>query len=168
MGVTVDRKRGDNLHNFPIERARLQPVFFAQALQVAALLPYGWSLDRHASLAVPLVLQGILGFTLVVASNSISTLLTDIFPGQVSTASAASNLVRCGLGAVGAAVIDNILKSMGLGWSFIFVGLLMASTTGFLIVELTWGMGWRQKRWKKEEEEKERLAQRETAKDSEA
>ena len=70
LGVTVDRKRGDDLRNFPIERTRLQPVFFAQALQVAVLLPYGWALDKHASLAVPLVLQFIMGFCLVVASKT--------------------------------------------------------------------------------------------------
>lgn len=172
LGMTVDRKRGDDLRNFPIERARLQAVFFAQALQVAALLPYGWALDKHASLAVPLVLQGILGFCLVVASNSISTLMSDIFPGQVSTAAAAQNLIRCSLGAVGAAVISDMLNSLGLGWSFVFIGLLMAASTLFLFAELRWGMGWRQKRWeaqaRKKEEEKQKELQREAMKDAEA
>ena len=169
MGLTVDKKRGDDLQNFPIERARLQAVFPFQVLQVAVLLPYGWALEKHASLAAPLVLQFILGFCLVVASNSISTLLSDIYPGQVSTASAASNLVRCLLGAVGAAVVDSMLTTMGLGWSFIFVGMLMAGGTGFLCAEMIWGMGWRQKRWqkieKKQQAEKEKKALEETIKD---
>lgn len=172
MGVTIDRKRGDDLRNFPIERARMQPVFFSQALQVAALLPYGWTLEKHASLAAPLVLQFILGFCLIVASNSVSTLLSDIYPGSVSTASAASNLVRCLLGAIGAATVNDVLKAMGLGWSFIFTGLLMAVATGFLCAEMAWGMGWRQKRWQKVEQEqqakKERKAQEGSSQNPEA
>ncbi|OAP62311.1 hypothetical protein AYL99_04514 [Fonsecaea erecta] len=154
LGVMVDRKRGDDLRAFPIERARLQAVFFFQAVQVAALAPYGWALQRHAALAVPLVLQFVLGFSLVVASNSISTLLSDIYPGSVSTASAASNLVRCLLGAVGAAVVDDMLTGLGLGWCFFLVAMLMAAATTLLWVEVRWGMGWRQKRWRKLEEKK--------------
>lgn len=102
----------------------------------------------------------------MIASNSISTLLSDIYPNNVSTASAASNLVRCGLGAVGAAVVNDMLTSMGPGWCFIFVGLLMLAATGFLYAEFVWGMGWRQKRWQKAEErqqaEKERKAHEDT------
>jgi MFS family permease len=143
-------------------------VFWIQGLQVAALLPYGWALQKHASLAVPLVLQFFLGFCLVVASNSLSTLLSDIYPGSVSTASAASNLVRCLLGAVGAAVIDKMLSSMGLGWCFVFIGLLMALATGFLFAELIWGMRWRQRRWERAEQkqqaEKAKKAEKERAK----
>lgn len=131
-------------------------MFYSQSLQVAVFLSYGWALQKHASLAVPLVLQFFLGFCLVVTSNSINTLLSDIFPGRVSTASAASNLGRCILGAVGAAVVDSMLTSMGLGWSFTFVGLLLLAASGLIWAEYTWGMGWRQKRWQKEDERKER------------
>ncbi len=149
MGRTVDKKRGDDLQDFPIDRASIQTVFYIQALQTMALLPYGWALEKHAPLAVPLVLQFILGFSLVIASNSISTLLSDIYPANVSTASAASNLIRCSLGAVGAAVVDDMLSRMGLGWSFVFTALLLMAATGFLWAEMVWGMKWRQKRWLK-------------------
>ncbi|KAF2100168.1 putative MFS transporter [Rhizodiscina lignyota] len=169
LGLTVDKKRGDDLRNFPIERARLQNVFFFQILQMAAYLPYGWALQKHASLAVPLVLQGILGLCLVITSNSISTLLSDIYPRNVSTASAASNLIRCSLGAIGAAVVNDMLTAMGLGWGFTFIGLLMAAAIGFLWVEVVWGMGWRQKRWQKleakQQAEKEKKAQDEATKE---
>ena len=135
---------------------------------MAALLPYGWTLE-HAPLAVPLVLQFVLGFCLVIASNSVNTLLSDIYPGSVSTASAASNLIRCLLGAIGAATVNDILNAMGLGWSFVFTGLLMAGATGFLCAEMTRGMGWRQKRWqateKKQEAEKETKAREESGED---
>jgi MFS family permease len=174
LGLTVDKKRGDDLRNFPIERARLQTVFLFQGLQVIVYPAYGWALQKHAPLAVPLILQFILGFCLVVVSNSLSTLLSDIFPGNVSTASAASNLVRCLLGAVGAATVDDMLRAMGLGWAFVFLGLVLAAASGFLWVELMWGMGWRQERWIKAEEKKqaeeeegeEKRAQGESARDA--
>ncbi|OAL27226.1 hypothetical protein AYO20_09824 [Fonsecaea nubica] len=164
LGVTVDRKRGDDLRNFPIERARLQAVFFTQILQVAALLPYGWALEHHASLAVPLVLQFILGFCLVVASNSLSTLLSDIYPDSVSTASAAANLVRCGLGAVGAAVVNDMLTGLGLGWCFFLAAMLIAAATVFLWAEARWGMEWRQQRWRRVEEKKKQEQEQENEK----
>ncbi|KIW10411.1 hypothetical protein PV08_11374 [Exophiala spinifera] len=151
LGLTVDKKRGDDLRDFPIEKTRLQIAFFAQGLQVAVFLPYGWALQKRASLAVPLVLQFIMGFCLIVVSNSLSTLLTDISPGEVSTASAASNLVRCLLGAVGAATVDDMLKGMGVGWCFVFLGLLLFAGSGLLWAEVIYGMRWRQKRWRKGE-----------------
>ncbi|KIW05907.1 uncharacterized protein PV09_03101 [Verruconis gallopava] len=148
LGFAVDRKKGDDLTNFPIETARLQSVFFAQTLQVAAYLSYGWVLDRHVHLAAPLVIQFIIGFCLVIVSNSLSTLLADIYPKNVSTASAASNLFRCLLGAVGAAVVDKMLSGMGMSWAFMFVGLMLVAATSLIVIELKWGMGWRQKRWR--------------------
>jgi MFS family permease len=154
LGVSVDRKRGDDLRNFPIERTRLQPVFFFLTLEAAALLPYGWVLERRASLAAPLVLQFIAGLGLVASMNTLSTLLVDIFPDRPSTASAASNLVRCLLGAVGAAVVDYMLSGMGWGWCFFFVGLVTLSGQLLLWVEMRYGMQWRSRRWEKLEKEK--------------
>lgn len=84
--------------------------------------------------------------------NSLSTLLADIFSGQVATASAAQNLLRCLLGAVGSAVVDSMLTGMGVGWCFTFTGLMLIAALGLLLVELKWGMGWRQERWQKNAE----------------
>lgn len=91
--------------------------------------------------------------------NSLTTLLADIFPDRVSTASAAQNLLRCLLGAVGAAVVDSMLVRMGLGWCFTFVSLLMVAAVSLLWFEYVWGMGWRQKRWRKVAEKAERERQ---------
>lgn len=158
--MPVDKKRGDNLRNFPIERARLTSVLYVNALQTVTLLCYGWVLQKHAPLAVPLVFQFLMGLWLVASSNSMSTLLIDLFPDRASTASAASNLLRCIFGAIGAAVIDDMLTNMGYGWSFVLMGLLVGLASVLLVVELKYGMGWRGKRWdrlaekKKEKEER--------------
>ena len=65
LGLPVDRKKGDNLRRFPIERARLQTVFPVMAVGIAAFIPYGWVLQQRVNLAAPLVLQFIRGSALL-------------------------------------------------------------------------------------------------------
>lgn len=124
------------------------------AIGVAAFIPYGWTLQQHAHLAVPLVLQFIIGFCFIASLNTLNTLLVDLFPDRAATAAAACNLVRCWLGAVGAAVISQMLSGMGWGWCFAFLGLLMGAALGLLWVENVYGMGWREKRLAKIERKK--------------
>lgn len=166
LGLPVDRKKGDDLRNYPIESTRLQTVFPAMALGVAVFIPYGWTLQQHAHVAAPLVLQFIIGFCFIAALNTLNTMLVDLFPDRTATAAAACNLVRCLLGAVGSAVIDPMLRGMGYGWCFAFLGILMGAAMGFLWVEKTYGMGWRMKRLEKLEQRKRE--QEEKAKDEEA
>jgi MFS family permease len=136
------------------------------ALGVAAFTPYGWVLQQKAPLAAPLILQFIIGFSFIASLNTLNTLMVDLFPDRASTASAASNLVRCLLGAVGAAVIDHQLNAMGWGWCFVFWGLLMLAGLGLLWVEYHHGMKWRlarltkldQKQAEKEEKEAQKAA----------
>ncbi|KAJ5679289.1 hypothetical protein N7462_007533 [Penicillium macrosclerotiorum] len=146
LGFPVDRKKGDDLSNFPIERTRLQCFFPVMAVGIAAFIPYGWTLQSRTSLAAPLVLQFIIGFCFIASLNTLNTLLVDLFPERAATAAAACNLVRCWLGAVGAAVVDQMLTGMGCGWCFAFLGLCMAVTMSLLLAEYIYGMGWRQKR----------------------
>lgn len=152
--MSVDRKKGDDLRNYPIERARLQCVFPVMALGCAAFIPYGWGLQQHTSLAVPLVLQFVVGFCFVASLNTLNTLLVDLFPDRAATAAAACNLVRCWLGAIGAAVIDQMLTSMGWGWTFVFLGMCMAVAMVLLWVEHVYGMRWRQARLEKIEQKR--------------
>ncbi|CAI7663626.1 unnamed protein product [Penicillium viridicatum] len=154
LGFPVDRKKGDDLRNFPIERTRLQTVFPAMAIGVAAFIPYGWVLQQRVHLAAPLVLQFIIGFCFVASLNCLNTLLVDLFPDKPATAASACNFVRCCLGAVGAAVISQMLSGMGWGWCFVFLGLVMGVGMGLLWVENVYGMGWREKRLLKMERKK--------------
>jgi predicted MFS family arabinose efflux permease len=102
------------------------------AVGVAAFIPYGWVLQQKVHLAAPLMLQFIIGFCFVASLNCLNTLLVDLFPDRPATAASACNLVRCCLGAVGAAVISQMLSGMGWGWCFVFLGLVMAVGMGLL------------------------------------
>lgn len=91
----------------------------------------------------------------------------DLFPDRASTAAAACNLVRCWLGAVGAAAIYYLLKGIGWGWCFVLLGVVMAAALGLLWVEYLYGMKWREERVVKTERRNEKKKEKEKEEDIE-
>ena len=144
--ITIDRKGGDDLRYFPIEKARVQVMYPLLALGIAALGAYGWVLQVEAPLAVPLVLQFIIGFCLVGSYNVMCIMLVDLYPKSPATATSANNLVRCLLGAGGTGVIIQMINSMGRGWCFTFVAAVLTLASPMLWVEVSWGPRWREER----------------------
>ncbi|PLB40365.1 MFS general substrate transporter [Aspergillus candidus] len=155
LNIPPEIVRSKELLDFPIERARLQIAFAPVVLLVAAFLPYGWVLQLKLPLAVPLVLQCVIGFTSTICIGTMYTLLVDLAPAQPATASAAANLMRCWLGALGAGIIDVMLRGMGWGWCFVFLGLVIAAASGLLALQYVHGLKWREQR-KAREDEKQR------------
>ncbi|KAF2489379.1 MFS general substrate transporter [Lophium mytilinum] len=151
-GITIDRKRGDDLKKIPIERARIQVAIPLVYLGNAALLCYGWVVQVETSLAVPLVLHFIMGIGLSGAFNCMSVLLVDFYPLSPATATAANNLARCLLGAAGTAIIQIMIDSMGRGWCFTFIAAVVFCTSPILLVLMKWGPGWREARRKRLED----------------
>ena len=94
-GIHVDKKRGEDMRHFPIEKARLQIVFPLLYIGVVIIILYGWILEIEAPLAAPLILLWAIGFFVNGAFNAMSTMLIDLYPHMPSTATAANNLVRC-------------------------------------------------------------------------
>ncbi|TAQ85022.1 hypothetical protein B7494_g6659 [Chlorociboria aeruginascens] len=154
IGFTIDRKRGDNLRYFPIERARIELIWPLLSVGLAAYLCYGWVLEKNAHLAAPLVLQFIIGLCVNGAFNILSTLVVDLYPQSPSTATAANNLVRCLLGAGGTGIITIMIGGMGRGWCFTFMALVCIALMPLLVVELKWGPIWREERWVRIEKQK--------------
>ena len=154
---TVDRRRGDDLRNFPIEHARIQVVWPLLALACPAILCYGWVLSRNANLAAPLILQFILGVTGPGVFSTLSVLLVDLYPQSPATATAANNLCRCLTGAAATAVIGQMIQAMGRGWCYTFVGLVSGAASPILLAVTKWGPKWREeRRLRPEKAEKEK------------
>lgn len=151
----IDRKRGDDLRNFPIERARLMVAVPMLTVGVAALLCYGWILQVETNLAAPLVMHFLMGLCLTGAFNVMSVMLIDYYPMSPATATAANNLVRCFMGAGGTAIINIMIDAMGRGWCFTFIAAVVAATSPILWILLRWGPGWREDRRLKMENEKQ-------------
>jgi len=161
IGFSIDRKRGDDLRHFPIERARLELIWPMISLGLACYLCYGWVLEKNANLAAPLVLQFFIGLCVNGGFNILSTLVVDLYPQSPSTATAANNLVRCFMGAAGTAIINIMISSMGRGWCFTFISLVCIAFMPLLWVEMKWGPVWREERrvrMDKHAEEKKRKA----------
>jgi hypothetical protein len=97
MEHLVDKKRAANLHDFPLERARVWVAIPLVLIGTACILCYGWVLERNANLAAPLILQFILGITLTGSFNVMNVMLVDNYPKRPATATAANNLVRCSM-----------------------------------------------------------------------
>ena len=89
----------------------------------------------------------------VSCSNSLSSLLVDLFLEKPSTVTATSNLVRCWVAGAGTAFFAYMLDGMGWGWCYTFLGLVYVLATSLLLIEYKWGMGWREERRQREEME---------------
>lgn len=155
-GFKTDIKRGDDLRNFPIEKARIQVILPPLFVGIAAVLCYGWVLEQNAHLAAPLILQLIMGLTLTQSFNVLSTMLVDLYPLSPATATAANNLVRCWLGAAGTAVVNPMIDGMGRGWCFTFLAAVVLFCSPLLWVEVKWGPKWREERRLRIEKRRER------------
>lgn len=155
-GMPIDRKKAQDLKDFPLEKARIQVTWPLALIGDACLLCYGWVLQVNAPLAAPLVLQFIMGFTLTGAFNCNSVMLVDLYPLSPSTATAANNLVRCLMGAGGTAIIVIMIDSLGRGWCFTLIAAIVAFCTPILFVLEKWGPGWREARRLRFEAQRER------------
>ncbi|KAF2006239.1 MFS general substrate transporter [Amniculicola lignicola CBS 123094] len=93
----IKAQRGDA---FTIEYARLRLMPIYLLIFSAAVLAWGWTLQARAPLAVPLILQVILGWTSMGILNTTMTLCIDVLQSRSSGATACVNLVRCGVAAV--------------------------------------------------------------------
>jgi MFS family permease len=145
-GFTVDRKRGDDLRTFPIEKARLDIVWPLLYVGCVAMIGFGWTLETRTHLAAPLILTFVMALSMTACYNSMNILLVDLYPQSPSTASAANNLTRCLMGAGGSAIIEPLISAIGKGWSYTLVGLIVAVLSPMLYVVTRWGPTWREER----------------------
>lgn len=101
VGFTINKKKGDDLTNFPIEKARLRSIWYFMGLLIISTIGYGWSvhtktvrpdpldIDEDANLtwmyqnmAVPLVLQFLCGIG-VTGTFNVSEYFSSNLPIQV-------------------------------------------------------------------------------------
>ncbi|KAI0756845.1 MFS general substrate transporter [Daedaleopsis nitida] len=132
--------------HFPIELARLRmtPVLFA--LFIGSCIGYGWCLQARVSIAGPLVLLIVIGWTTVSMMNSAQTLIVDLAPQHGSAITACNNLVRCTLGAAAVSLIDIIINRLGTGWTYVLLsGICVAFSPSYWIL-LHYGPRWRARR----------------------
>ncbi|KAF4632586.1 hypothetical protein G7Y89_g5541 [Cudoniella acicularis] len=109
IGVSVDRKRGDDLRKFPIERARLDLMWPWTGLAVAMMVSWGWVVDSGTNLAAPLVILFFAGAGVSGPVSILTTLLVDLYPMNPGRVSSSFNLTRASVSGVGTAVVHSIV-----------------------------------------------------------
>lgn len=149
IGVSVDKKSGDDLRKFPIETARLELIWPFIFLAVATMGAWGWVVNSGVHLAVPLVISALNGFGTAGPVSISTTLLIDLYsmnPGRVSSA---FNLIRGALSALGTAVVQYIIDAWGYGFTYLFLSLIIFSSSSSILVVRRWGPGWREERYQR-------------------
>jgi len=155
IGFAIDLRRGNDLSKFPIEKARLQPVYFSVTVGVIATICYGWVLQAETNLAWPLVLVFLIGFCITGSFSILSTLIVDLYPEKPATAIAANNLFRCLFGAGGTALVETMLTAMGRGWCYTTLALIVVLFSPILFISTKWGPEWREQRRVRRSKERE-------------
>ncbi|KAF3281659.1 hypothetical protein TWF970_002213 [Orbilia oligospora] len=157
-GIKFDRRKLENVGEFPLEEARLKSIWYAMGLCIAAIIPYGWALSRKPHVVVPLVLQFIIGASNVSVISIISVFLVDLYPTAPATATASGNLCRCMFGAISTSFIEIMITKLGVGWTFTIWGTACCICFPLLMIERRWGYKWRLARFedlvKKKEQER--------------
>ena len=120
---TINKVSGDDLINFPIERARSRGSLWLLVVSTATLVGYGWAVSKHVHVSVALILQFVQGFWGTCFYTTYNTLLIDVFPESPSTAAAAASITRCAMAAAGVAILQPLLDVAGRGWYFTMLGL---------------------------------------------
>ena len=140
--LPVDKSTND-LSNFPIEHARLLSVFPLLAISTTATVGFGWALNQHTSIAVPLTLTFFSGASQVAIFTICGTLLTDLNPNQSATVQAGYNLIRCALSAGGIAGLQALIDAVGVGWCFTIYASIGALCIPIFVLLRSHGMQWR-------------------------
>ncbi|EIM87229.1 MFS general substrate transporter [Stereum hirsutum FP-91666 SS1] len=148
--ANAERDGGINfIDDFPIELARLRTMPVFSFFFIVVLLGYGWCIQAKVSIAVPLIMQFLIGYLFNAVMNAASTLLIDLVPSQGSSITACNNLVRCFLGAAVISVISIILDAVKPGWTHVILAGLCIAVCPLLYVEIRWGPVWRERRRKR-------------------
>lgn len=139
---------------FPIEHARLRQLPWIVGLFALSTAAYGFSLSGDPAvttslpgfIALPLALQ----FLIAATSNAVfalnQTLVTDLCPGKGASSTAVNNLVRCSVGALGVAGVENMLVAFGAASTFLGLALLTVAMVPLAVVNWYWGQKWRGER----------------------
>ena len=144
-----------NMEEFDIQQARLSPAKYISTLVIATIITFGWTIQYHVHYMVPIIMTGLISFGSVFFISIGQCLLIDLFPGEGSTASAGLNVVRCLLCAIGLAVVDRMIKSLGCGGTFTLMAGILVLSWSCIFIEQKKGQKWDKERRDKKKASKQ-------------
>lgn len=146
LQFTIDKKKGDDLLKFPLERARFRSIWWYILFSSSALLGYGWVVQNDVHIAATVILQFVVGFAVTGIFNVCNTYVVDVFPEDSASASASVSITRCLLAAGGVAVVEPLQRAIGPGWTFTIISMICYSTIPILFLVRQRGWQWRKQR----------------------
>jgi multidrug resistance protein len=147
LGVEIVKNKQQNIEGFPIEWTRLQISLVLVYLSSAAIIPYGWVIGlEHPPLSAILVLLFVMGTFLAATFQPVVALNVDINPRSPAAATAASQFLRCLLGAGGVAIVNPMLDNVGSGWTGTVVAAVWVVMSVCWWAVVLWGPKWRKAR----------------------
>ncbi|KAI1391443.1 multidrug resistance protein [Hypoxylon trugodes] len=144
-GLSTDKVVGDDLDDFPIEKARLSVIWIPLIVTTASIVAFGWTLHYHHHIAIPLSLQFVAGLCMQLDFSVYNTLLVDKNHRTPAAAQASSNIVRCTFAAITISFLQNLIDAISIGWTFTFMGGLCLVVAALFLVDYQVGTRWRQR-----------------------
>lgn len=138
--LPIRKNRYTDLSDFPIERARMEPALPLFVMGMAAIIGYGWIMTVKVSLAGPIILLFVLGYSLMAGFQCMNVLMIDIYPSKPAAASAASNVVRCLLAAAASAAIEPMSQATGYGWAYTVLAFIFLLACLLLLPVMKYGI----------------------------
>ncbi|KAL9086637.1 MAG: hypothetical protein Q9159_004046 [Coniocarpon cinnabarinum] len=118
-------------------------IWIAAFSMPVALLWYGWCADFKVHWAACMVSGFFFGVGSLLVFNTATTMLTEFVPGKPSNGVALNNFVRNMFSFVGAFTAEPLINSIGNGWTFTAIALLVLGSVGSVVAIKRWGEAWR-------------------------
>ncbi|KAK2774108.1 Dityrosine transporter 1 [Onygenales sp. PD_12] len=110
---------------------------------------YGWLGNFRIGVPGVIIAMTVCGFALSWVNATNTTYATLVQPGQVATVVALGSLLRNPAAAIGAAVVDPLIRAEGFGWCFTGLAMVDLLCTGIAVLTLVKGPSWREEMEKK-------------------
>lgn len=119
-------------------------IWLAATLYPAAMIWYGWSVDKDLHWIVGTIASFFFGTGAMLVFGAVTTMLTEFTPKRSSSGVAINNFIRNIFSCTAAVVTQPLIDAMGTGWMCTMIGLFAWVTGNAAIMALkTWGPKWR-------------------------
>ncbi|KAK5945728.1 hypothetical protein PMZ80_002936 [Knufia obscura] len=149
-GISVDKKKQNNLSGMNIEKARLEIALPTFLLAGLFILFYGWALEWRVKIAGPIMFLTLFSIVIGIGFGTLSVLIVDLHRTKAATASAAATFAKAGFAAAGSAFVDPVIMKIGNGWTFTIVGALYLAILPAIWYVMKTGVEMRKRRDAKE------------------
>ncbi|KAJ5281083.1 hypothetical protein N7478_006455 [Penicillium angulare] len=128
----------------PEDRMR-ENAWLGAFLYPAALIWYGWAVDRGVFWLAPMIANFFFGIGSMLIFSMVTTMLTEFMPKKSSIGVALNNFVRNIFSCVGSLITAPLIGAIGNGWLFTILGIIGFASGSVILFMKIYGPRWRLK-----------------------